>query len=57
MMAKSPVEGFDDSRQTVDPYRTESPTSTDASAGRVRKVAKGGFRSDKSSAYLRPKES
>lgn len=43
-MAKSVAEGVGDGRTyTVDPYRRESPSTQDASAGRTRKAARSGI--------------
>lgn len=44
-MARNPAEGLGDSRTfTSDPYRRESPPTTDASAGRLRTTARSGIR-------------
>lgn len=44
-MARSTAEGSGDSRTYLnDPYRRETPSSTDASAGRVRTASRGGIR-------------
>lgn len=55
-MPKSPAEGFDDSRQTTDPYRRESPSTTDASAGRTRTVARSGIQSSKAKGWSNPEK-